>query len=80
MKFGTFTFLTAVILLGVLSIPLRLAAQNLSSGIITFDVPGASAVAGSLDGTFPDSINDAGAITGHYTDAHGLNHGFLRIP
>jgi hypothetical protein len=31
--------------------------------------------AGSGFGTFPESINDAGAITGHYIDAQGLNHG-----
>jgi hypothetical protein len=46
----------------------------------TFDAPGAGTEAGSGFGTFPDSINDAGAITGHYIDAQGLNHGFLRIP
>ena len=46
----------------------------------TFDVPGAGTGAGSGFGTFSESINDAGAITGHYVDAQGLNHGFLRIP
>jgi len=48
--------------------------------ITTFDAPGAGTGAGSGFGTFPESINDAGAITGHYIDAQGLNHGFLRIP
>lgn len=46
----------------------------------TFDAPGAGTAEGSGFGTFPDSINDAGAITGHYVDAQGLNHGFLRLP
>jgi hypothetical protein len=60
-------------LLGVLPIPAR-------SGIITFDAPGAIPVAGSFDGTFPSSINNAGTITGIYVDANTLYHGFLRSP
>ena len=79
MKFGTVTCLTTVISFGVLSMPARLPAHS-SSGIITFDAPGAIPVAGSFDGTVPESINEAEAITGHYIDAQGLNHGFLRIP
>jgi hypothetical protein len=63
-------------------------ARNVNHGFVrspsgkltTFDAPGAGTNAGSGFGTFPDSINDAGAITGHYTDALGRNHGFLRIP
>lgn len=47
---------------------------------ITFDAPGASSVPGSFDGTFPDSINDGGTITGHYADVHGVIRGFLRSP
>lgn len=78
MKSGTLTFLTTVILLGVLAIPVRLAAQNTSSEIITFDAPGADKTAGSGDGTFPDSVNGAGAITGHYADGNGTYRGFLR--
>ncbi len=73
MQFGTLTFLTTVILLGVLPIPA-------SSGIITFDAPGAIPVAGSFDGTFPSSINDGGTIAGIYVDADTLYHGFLRSP
>ena len=46
----------------------------------TFDAPGAGTADDSGFGTYPDSINDAGAITGHYIDAQGLNHGFLRLP
>jgi hypothetical protein len=41
---------------------------------ITFDIPGAA------NGTFPTSINQAGAITGYYNDANFVGHGFLRIP
>jgi hypothetical protein len=75
MKFGTLTFLIAVVLFCVLPIPVRLAAaQNASSPIISFH----AATAG--DGTFPESINKAGTITGHYTDRKGLYHGFLRSP
>jgi hypothetical protein len=40
--------------------------------LITFDVPGA------VNGTYPASINSAGAITGSYVDANFLGHGFLR--
>jgi hypothetical protein len=78
MKFRTMTFLTAVTLFAVLLQPVRLVAQNASSKIISFDVPGAGTTAGSGFGTFPAGINKAGAITGHFTDAHGLCHGFLR--
>ena len=46
--------------------------------IITFDAPGAGT--GSGLGTFPLSINSTGAITGYYTDANFLDHGFLRAP
>jgi hypothetical protein len=80
MKFGTFAFLTAVILFGVLPVPVRPAAQNASSKIISFDAPGAGTTAGSGFGTFPESINKAGAITGRFTDANGLYHGFLCGP
>jgi hypothetical protein len=63
-------------------------AQNVNHGFVRspsgnftmFDAPGAGTNAGSGFGTFPESINDAGAVTGHYIDAQGLNHGFLRIP
>lgn len=47
---------------------------------ITFDAPGAGSVAGAGFGTFPEGINDAGAVTGHYTDLHDVTHGFLRAP
>lgn len=50
------------------------------SEFITFDAPDAGKTAGSGQGTSPDSINRAGAITGHYTDARNVRHGFLRAP
>jgi len=49
--------------------------------ITTFDVPGASTSSGL--GTFAaefDGINPAGAITGNYTDASGVSHGYVRAP
>ena len=46
----------------------------------TFDSPGADTTPGSLNGTFPYSINDWGAITGYYIDANNVSHGFLRLP
>jgi hypothetical protein len=39
----------------------------------TFDVPGAI-------GTYPQSINNRGSITGYYYDSLGIRHGFLRTP
>lgn len=44
----------------------------------TFEAPGADTTPQSYNGTVPNSINDAGAITGYYADASGNNHGFLR--
>ena len=80
MKVVTMTFLATLALSGVLTIPVRLGAQNPSSGITVFDAPGAGKAAGSGQGTFPDSINRAGTITGHYIDARNVIHGFLRSP
>jgi hypothetical protein len=51
-----------------------------SGKLTTFDAPGAGTIEGSGLGTFPDSINDGGVIAGRYTDAHNVNHGFVRIP
>src|SRR5579863_8858924 len=80
MKFGTMTFLTTLILTGVLTTPVRLAAQSSSSEITSFDAPGAGTAAGSGLGTFPKSINAGGAVIGNYTDANNVSHGFLRSP
>jgi len=43
---------------------------------ITFDAPGAGT--GPFQGTFPSSINPERAITGYYSDANFVGHGFLR--
>jgi len=48
--------------------------------IIEFDAPGAGTDGGSGFGTFPESINSEGAVTGHYTDENTVKHGFLRTP
>lgn len=80
MKFGTLASLSTVILFCALAIPVRLVAQNTSSGIITCDAPGASATAGSGNGTFSRFINVAGVIMGNYANATSVNHGFLRNP
>jgi hypothetical protein len=47
-------------------------------GFTTFQAPGANTTPGSFGGTSPTSINDVGMITGNYSDAQGLTHGFLR--
>jgi hypothetical protein len=41
--------------------------------IVTFDVPAAS-------GTGPINISPSGAAMGSYSDANGVNHGFVRMP
>lgn len=46
----------------------------------TFDAPGADTTAGDFNGTVPNGINDAGAITGAYYDSSNEGHGFLRSP
>jgi hypothetical protein len=55
----------------------RLCAKP--NGVFTvFDAPGAGT--GYQQGTLPNSINDAGAITGYYLDADASSHGFVRGP
>ena len=54
--------------------------RNPRGEFITFQAPGADTTAGSYNGTYPNSINDLGAITGNYWDANGFSHGFLRSP
>jgi hypothetical protein len=50
------------------------SAQLLPAGTITtFDPPGSTF-------TFPTAINPGGVITGAFTDASGVSHGFVRIP
>jgi hypothetical protein len=80
MKFETMTFLSTLILTGVLTVPVRVAAQSSSAEVTSFDAPGAGAAPGSGFGTIGTSINDEGTITGRYIDAHNVSHGFLRSP
>lgn len=46
----------------------------------TLDAPGADLTANDFNGTVPNAINDAGAITGAYYDVNNVGHGFLRSP
>ena len=46
----------------------------------TFDSPGADTNPGDFNGTLPNAINDAGAITGIYYDVNNVGHGFVRSP
>lgn len=63
-------------------------SNNLNRGFLrspggeftTFDAPGAGSVAAFGYGTFPKTINSAGAIAGHYSDVRNVIHGFLRSP
>ena len=56
-----------------------LRARN--GAITLFDAPNAgSGFTGSNEGTAAASINLAGVITGYYTDANHVSHGFLRTP
>jgi hypothetical protein len=45
-----------------------------------FEAPGADTTANDFNGTLPNAINDAGAITGIYYDVNNVGHGFLRSP
>lgn len=53
----------------VITVPLSANSQTLTP----FDPTGSTS-------TFPASINSVGAITGFYSDASFMNHGFLRDP
>jgi hypothetical protein len=46
----------------------------------SFEAPGADTTANDFNGTVPNAINDAGAITGSYYDVNNVGHGFLRSP
>jgi hypothetical protein len=48
--------------------------------ITTFDAPGADTTPGDFNGTYPNSINDAGVITGTYQDANSTFHAFVLFP
>ena len=45
-----------------------------------FEAPGADTTPNDFNGTLPNAINDAGAITGVYDDVNSVSHGFLRSP
>ena len=54
--------------------------RSASGTITTFDAPGAetSGASGTIGGTLPTSIDPTGStITGMYSDANGLGHGFI---
>src|SRR5439155_14500922 len=63
-------------------------ASNVSHGFVrapngtltTFDAPGAGTTTDSFQGTYPSSINQAGAICGAYLDESNVYHGFVRAP
>jgi hypothetical protein len=46
----------------------------------SFQAPGADTNPQDFNGTLPNAINDAGAITGEYYDVNNEEHGFLRSP
>jgi hypothetical protein len=47
---------------------------------INFQAPGADTTPGSYNGTYPNGINDLGAVTGAFWDVTGSSHGFVRSP
>jgi hypothetical protein len=46
----------------------------------TFDAPGADLTPNNFNGTFPIGINLMGQITGYYSDAQFVAHGFVAVP
>ncbi len=70
----------AVVASAALTISPRLTAQDTDSDIMSFDAPGAELIPNASDGTFPSSINAAGAITGHFTGTDRVIHGFVLSP
>lgn len=48
--------------------------------ITKFDVPGAGTDGSQAQGTYAEAINDAGWVTGEYTDSNDVQHGFVRAP
>jgi len=71
MRAKTLTLFAAMTVFVALEITAQTFAQKTQDQIITFDAtPDAR--------TTPTSINPSGMITGNYSDAKGLLHGFLR--
>jgi hypothetical protein len=52
--------------------------RNPDGALTEFNAPGASSSNAVLTGTIPIAINASGEITGTYTDANSVRHGFLR--
>jgi hypothetical protein len=65
-----------------------LDANNVNHGFLrspsgkftTLDVPEADTTPNTFRGTVAQNINDWGETTGYYTDAAGVQHGFVRSP
>src|SRR5260370_41534935 len=62
--------------LALCTLGLGITASAQGPTVTTFDAPGAGM--GAQQGTYPQSVNEAGAITGWYTDLRFVNHGFVR--
>ena len=52
--------------------------RTLGGKISTFDAPGADQTAGSYNGTFPESVNFFGSVTGYVIDEKHVLHGWTR--
>jgi hypothetical protein len=78
MAIRTSTIMASAALIAASSIPICFAAHAPGSRIISFDVPGADLTPGDDNGTYVQSINDWGVITGYYEDVNFVVHGFLR--
>jgi hypothetical protein len=52
--------------------------RALNGKMLTFDAPGADMTAGAYNGTFPESINFFGAVTGYVIDEKHVVHGWVR--
>ena len=52
--------------------------RTLDGKISTFDAPGADQTAGSYNGTFPESVNFFGSVTGYVIDEKHVLHGWTR--
>jgi hypothetical protein len=48
--------------------------------ITEFDFLGAGTDGSQYQGTYAEAINDAGEVTGEYTDSNDVQHGFVRTP
>ena len=69
---------STVLCLAVCMLGAGIFAKAQRPRIIEFEAPGAGNTAGSGLGTQGVDINPSGVITGMYSDANGVMHGFLR--